>query len=107
MGGLLPATRRRLRAIAEGGDDAVARAQPTPRLRPGTRPLRTWRGRTMSVTVMDDGFLFDDRRYTSLTEVAEAITGAHWSGPRFFGLARVRSVGDGASTGDGMASDAG
>ncbi len=85
----------------------MTRAQPAPRLRPGTRLLRTWRGRTMSVTVLEDGFLFEDRRYTSLTEVAKAITGAHWSGPRFFGLAKVRPVIDGASTADGTASDAG
>ncbi len=42
----------------------------------------------MSVTVTEDGFLFEDQRYTSLTEVAKAITGSHWSGPRFFGLTR-------------------
>jgi len=61
----------------------------------------------MSVTVLEDGFLFDDRRYTSLTEVAQAITGAHWSGPRFFGLAKPRSVRDGASAAEQRANDAG
>jgi hypothetical protein len=91
LGGLPATFRRRLLALAEGGQekDGVTRVQPTPRLRSGTRLLRTWRGRTMSVTVLDNGFLFEDRRYTSLTEVAHAITGSHWSGPRFFGLTKT------------------
>ena len=110
LGGLPSTASRRLRALVEGGkeDSTAARPQPAATcLRPGTRLLRTWRGRTLSVTVLDDGFLFDDRRYTSLTEVAQAITGAHWSGPRFFGLAKARPVLDGASSADQTASDAG
>jgi hypothetical protein len=35
---------------------------------------------------MDDGFLYDDRRYASLSQIAQVITGTRWSGPRFFGL---------------------
>ncbi len=109
LGGLPGAIRRRLLALAEGGEEegGEARAQPAPRLRPGTRLLRTWRGRTLSVTVMEEGFLFEDRRYTSLTEIANAITGAHWSGPRFFGLAKARPVLGSPSTSDEGASDAG
>ena len=54
--------------------------------KPGTRLVRQWRGRTFHVTVMDNGFLFDDRRYASLSQIAQVITGTKWSGPRFFGL---------------------
>ena len=54
--------------------------------KPGTRLVRQWRGRTFHVTVMDDGYLFDDRRYSSLSQIAQLITGTKWSGPRFFGL---------------------
>ncbi len=54
--------------------------------KPGTRLVRQWRGRTFHVAVMDDGFLFDDRRYASLSQIAQVITGTKWSGPRFFGL---------------------
>ena len=109
LGGLPSALRRRLLALAEGGqdEDAVTRAQPAPRLRPGTRLLRAWRGRTMSVTVTDDGFLFEDRHYTSLTEVAKAITGSHWSGPRFFGLVKPRPPIPEATAADGALPDAG
>ena len=109
LGGLSGVIRRRLLALADGGQEEgeVGRVQPVLRLLPGTRLLRTWHGRTLSVTVLDDGFLFDDCRYTSLTEVAKAITGAHWSGPRFFGLAKKSPAVDGAATADEMASDAG
>jgi hypothetical protein len=58
-----------------------------PVTKPGTRLVRQWRGRTYHVAVMDDGFLFEDRRYSSLSQIAQVITGTKWSGPRFFGLA--------------------
>jgi hypothetical protein len=57
-------------------------------LKTGTRLVRDWRGRTHHVLVLDDGFLFEDRRYGSLSRIASEITGANWSGPRFFGLKR-------------------
>jgi hypothetical protein len=52
----------------------------------GTRLVREWRGVTYTVLVHADGFEWNDRRYRSLTIVAREITGARWSGPRFFGL---------------------
>jgi len=57
-------------------------------LKTGTRLVRDWRGRTHHVLVLDDGFLFEDRRYGSLSLIASEITGANWPGPRFFGLKR-------------------
>ncbi|MGI4876321.1 MAG: DUF2924 domain-containing protein [Janthinobacterium lividum] len=57
------------------------------RLKPGARLVRTWQGKTYSVLVADNGFILHDRQFASLSQVAQAITGAHWSGPRFFGLA--------------------
>jgi len=57
-------------------------------LTPGTRLIREWNGQTIAVEVRDDGFLWQDRTYRSLSEIARAVTGAHWSGPRFFGLHR-------------------
>ena len=55
-------------------------------LKPGTRLVRSWSGKTYSVLVTDEGFELGDRRFTSLTHIAREITGAHWSGPRFFGI---------------------
>jgi len=57
-----------------------------PVLRPGTHLVREWNGRTYQVEVLDGGFQLDGKRYRSLSAIAKKITGAHWSGPRFFGL---------------------
>jgi hypothetical protein len=89
-GGLAPAIKRRLRALAEefeaNGDGSLA---PAPLLKPGTRLLREWGGKTHTVIVRDDGFEYDGERHHSLTQIARRITGAHWSGPRFFGLGKA------------------
>ncbi len=53
---------------------------------PGARLLRDWNGKTHVVDVIENGFVFQAKVYTSLTAIARQITGAHWSGPRFFGL---------------------
>lgn len=60
------------------------------RLKIGTKLVREWRGKTIHVLVLEDGYLFEDRRYASLSHVATAITGTKWSGPRFFGLKQRR-----------------
>src|SRR5262245_36958495 len=62
--------------------------QPDLSLRPGTRLVREWRGRTHTVVVTQAGFEYTGKAFPSLTKIAQAITGAHWSGPRFFGLTR-------------------
>lgn len=53
---------------------------------PGARLIRDWNGRRYVVDVVDDGFVLDGKHYRSLTAIAFRITGAKWSGPRFFGL---------------------
>jgi hypothetical protein len=60
-------------------------------LKPGTRLVRSWHGRTINVLVTEDGFEFDGRRYRSLTHISSEVTGTHWSGPRFFGLRGKRT----------------
>jgi Protein of unknown function (DUF2924) len=61
-------------------------ATPGLSLKPGARLMREWHGRTHTVTVTEDGFEYAGTSYPSLTKIAQKITGAHWSGPRFFGL---------------------
>ena len=56
------------------------------RLQPGTRLLREWRGRRYEVIVLERGFLYDGKKYRSLSAIARVITGSGWSGNRFFGL---------------------
>jgi hypothetical protein len=53
-----------------------------------SNPVREWHGRTHTVSVIDEGFEFQGKSYRSLTEIARRITGAQWSGPRFFGLTK-------------------
>jgi hypothetical protein len=91
-GGLGNATRRKLQTIARALR-STGRVGPTPSLslKPGARLVREWHGRTHTVTVMDDGFKYAGASYSSLTMIAKKITGAHWSGPRFFGLLAVGS----------------
>lgn len=86
-GGLGKATRRKLKTLAKMFR-TEGRVAPNPglSLKPGARLVREWHGRTHTVTVTEDGFEYADRSYPSLTKVAKKITGAHWSGPRFFGL---------------------
>ena len=55
-------------------------------IKPGTQFIRSWNGRTIAATAEERGFSFDDRVYPSLSAIAKEVTGAHWSGPRFFGL---------------------
>ena len=86
-GGLGKATRRKLQTMAKALR-TTGRVGPTPSLslKPGARLVREWGGRTHTVTVTEDGFEYAGTSYPSLTKIAKKITGAHWSGPRFFGL---------------------
>jgi hypothetical protein len=86
-GGLGKSTRRKLQTIAKALR-TTGRVGPTPSLslKPGARLVREWHGRTHTVTVTEDGFEYAGTSYLSLTKIAKKITGAHWSGPRFFGL---------------------
>lgn len=69
----------------------AARDEPStasPALKTGGRLIREWNGVTHVVDVINGGFLWNGQRYASLSPIARAITGARWSGPRFFGLKR-------------------
>ena len=85
--GMLPAMAKDLQKLAKQlalqGQLEINRQ---PKLKLGTRLVRRWHEKTYHVLVLDAGFHFEGRHFTSLTAVARAITGADWSGPRFFGL---------------------
>ena len=92
-GGLTKSTRRKLETVAKGFR-ATGRVGPAPslNLKPGARLVREWHGHTHTVTVTEDGFEYAGASYPSLTKVARKITGAHWSGPRFFGLSTLAAL---------------
>ena len=77
---------RRLQTLAAEFENGALSFGPGGALKIGTTLVRQWRGRTHTVLVRDDGFEYEGQSYRSLTVIAERITGAHWSGPRFFGL---------------------
>ena len=95
LGGLKPAVRRALdRDPAPKGEDtgrprSRKSSDKTPTgysIRPGARLVREWNGRTYHVDVVTEGFVWNGKTHRSLSAIARAITGAQWSGPRFFGL---------------------
>ncbi len=65
---------------------------PAPAYSPGTRLIREWQGQTHEVTVMESGYAYQGQHYRSLSSVAGDITGAHWSGPRFFRMVKGRAA---------------
>ena len=84
LGGLTPSVRRALKANSPLEKPTNnARSSTFPK---GTQLVREWNGRVYRVNVIADGFEMDGQRFSSLSAVAKRITGAEWSGPRFFGL---------------------
>jgi hypothetical protein len=87
FGGLRLERQRQLRQVAEQLKQTGAANIPSrPELKPGTRLVREWQGRTYEVLVLDGGFSWQDTHYRSLSSLARTITGTPWSGPLFFGL---------------------
>ncbi len=89
FGGMKPATRRQLLRHITMKAKPARSGQLSLQLKAissGTRLVREWHGVTHAVEVLEKGFLYDGETYKSLSKVANVITGARWSGPRFFGL---------------------
>ena len=87
LGGLKPATRRLLLRLA--GDARSRRpivVESKRQVKTGAVLIREWHGVEHQVTALKDGFMFNGKRFRSLSKVAFEITGTHWSGPLFFGL---------------------
>ena len=79
LGGVSAKTERRLKQIV-AGQSVPATAKP------GSNLVREWNGRTYQVEVVDGGYVMDGKTWRSLSAMARHITGARWSGPRFFGV---------------------
>lgn len=81
-GGLTKATQAALHA--------ADKPKATPKLKPGGRLIREWNRVTHVVDVTERGFVWRGQTWRSLSAIAREITGAHWSGPRFFGLGKAK-----------------
>lgn len=89
----LPAAlRARFDRIAAGEE-----RKPSPTLQPGALLLREWNGTTHVVDIPPEGFVWNGSPHRSLAAIARAITGAHWTGPRFFELVSVAEAEGGRS----------
>jgi len=91
LGELDADTLRLLDRIGSGASDGTDRLiadlnRPRTELRAGTLLTREWDGHLQQVMVLADGFSWNGKTYPSLSQVAFAITGSRWNGPRFFGL---------------------
>lgn len=93
LGGLRPAMRKRLleaaTAARDGTPPAILTRAKGNNYPTGTRLVREWQGRSHVVDVLDDHVVYNGETYRSLSAVARTITGARWSGPRFFGLSKI------------------
>ena len=87
-GGTGRALQRRLQTLTGEREKRGASFDPAVVLKTGTTLVRQWRGHTHAVLVRDNGFEYEGERFRSLSVIAKRITGAHWSGPRFFGLTK-------------------
>ena len=88
LGGYSGPVRRALKSAMPNGA-GQGKASPIPS--PGAHLVREWNGRTYRVEVTGSGYVLDGQAYRSLSAVARRITGANWSGPRFFGLTDRRA----------------
>jgi hypothetical protein len=87
FGGLKPDIRKVLAAGRTGPIGCASSLRTKNKIiKPGTRFIREWKGRTHYVEVVEGGFFWNGQLYRSLSTIAKSITGAHWSGPRFFGI---------------------
>jgi hypothetical protein len=93
FGKLSSSTRRELDRIAAKLIDGSKFVSGPAKLKVGTRLIRSWHGKVHQVLVLENGYEHEGRRYRSLSQIARAITGAHWSGPRFFGLRKANANG--------------
>src|SRR5437588_12921801 len=86
FGGLKPHLRKALAAALDPGSGSSGSKTTSAPLKGGSQLVRVWNGRTHHVEVVQGGFLWNNQKFRSLTAIAYTITGARWSGPRFFGL---------------------
>jgi Protein of unknown function (DUF2924) len=89
-GGLKASTRSEVRRIARALERKPSvELRIRPRIKPGTRLCRRWRGKMHEIFVTESGYEYCGVSYRSLSQVARKITGTRWSGPAFFGLRKT------------------
>ena len=102
-GGLNRQIQLRLKAAMKyAGAPGSKDMSPRPVIKSGTRFVREWNGETHEVIASEHGgFTYQRTTYRSLSVIARKITGAHQSGPRFFGIDRKRPKAGGSEVPNG------
>ena len=90
FGDLDGATARALDRLGKQGGVGDIPLPDASRIAPGTLLVREWERTLHRVMVLEDGFAWNGSTYKSLSQVARAITGTRWNGPRFFGLREAK-----------------
>ena len=85
-GGLRPEQQSRLNDLIKAYKRNPDSFDNAAQLKLGTRLVRTWKGKKYCVTVVKNGFDYDGKTYSSLSQIANTITGSRWNGWLFFGL---------------------
>ena len=103
-GGLSERARQYAREIASDADLRLCAPQPllgtrpTARVAPasrqldprvpaaGTQLIKRYKDETLTVTVLENGYHYEQRLYKSLSAIARQVTGTQWNGYLFFGL---------------------
>ena len=88
FGGLDQRVARHLNRLCKADEQVLQTPKPLPDVpSAGTRFLREWGGKVHHVELLPDGrYAYAGKKWRSLSTIAKHITGAHWSGPRFFGV---------------------
>lgn len=85
-GGLTPEQQARLNDLIKAYKRNPDSFDKSAQLKLGTRLVRTWKEKKYCVTVVKNGFDYDEKTYSSLSQIANTITGSRWNGWLFFGL---------------------
>jgi len=96
-GGLSPATKERVQELiriydpinktairSNSGKTNAGRDIRLPM--PGSFIIKNYKGKRLEVKVLEEGFEYEGQFYENLSHIAQAVTGAHWNGYKFFGV---------------------
>jgi Protein of unknown function (DUF2924) len=91
FGDLDKTIRRNFRSVKDDGagvpfDRRAPQTRQGVALKAGALLAREWKGQLQRVMILEEGFALNGQTFSSLSQIAKAMTGTNWSGHRFFGL---------------------
>ena len=88
-GSLSPEIQRKINKLVENYDRTqnIEKKNKVLSITDGTKLVREFKGKRYSVTVIQNGYEYNGKKYKSLSAIANKITGTRWNGKKFFGVA--------------------